>query len=437
MAYITVTTSLDIVAPGDGRLSLREALTQANVSAGPDTIRFAATVVGKTLVLTHGELTITSDVIIDGNNGGAAAQTTLDADHASRVLKITGSGAEAKLNGLVVTNGRSHDENGGAVLVDGRASLTITNSTITRNSTADNDSFGANGGGIYVDAAAEMTMDHVDVSDNQAGGPYSLGGGIAAYDARVTIRNSTVRRNAGRFGGGARFFGGNIAIETSQFSDNHAISPSSQGRGGAISTEGSLIIISGSNIVNNISRGIGGGISSVVSFAEIMDSTIANNQAAFPESDFFNSGEGGGLWASGYLALRNCTVTGNSAGETGLSASQGGGIRVLLGTFDLANSVVAGNSVIGGAPAGPDISAESIGGVIVSNGHNVFGSDVPGNIQGDREKIAARDLFAAVDPGTGGGKLGAGGTAALRNNVSNPALSAADPSPPTPLTSVA
>jgi hypothetical protein len=78
MAYLTVTTMVDVVAPGDGQLSLREALTQANGSGGPDTIRFAATVVGKTLVLTGGELSITDDVTIDGNNGGAAAQTTVN-----------------------------------------------------------------------------------------------------------------------------------------------------------------------------------------------------------------------------------------------------------------------------------------------------------------------------------------------------------------------
>ena len=36
-------------------------------------------------------------------------------------------------------------------------------------------------------------------------------------------------------------------------------------------------------------------------------------------------------------------------------------------------------------------------------------------------------IFAAVDPKTGGGKLGPNGTVALRNNVANPALSAGDP----------
>ena len=63
-----------------------------------------------------------------------------------------------------------------------------------------------------------------------------------------------------------------------------------------------------------------------------------------------------------------------------------------------------------------------------SNGHNVFGSDVPGNVPGDREKVAPATLFAAVDPATGGGKLDARGVVPLKKNSSaNPALSGADP----------
>ena len=55
--------------------------------------------------------------------------------------------------------------------------------------------------------------------------------------------------------------------------------------------------------------------------------------------------------------------------------------------------------------------ADDISGTITfSNGHNVFGSDVAGNVPGDRENIAAGALFAAVDPATGGGKLGPDGT---------------------------
>jgi hypothetical protein len=134
MAYLTVTTPFDVVAPGDGKLSLREALTQANGSGGPDTVRFSAAVVGQTLVLTGGQLTISSDVNIDGNNGGGAAQTTIDANYGSRVLSITG-GAEANLSGLVITHGRTDDEAGGGIFLAVESSLTLLDTTIANNST--------------------------------------------------------------------------------------------------------------------------------------------------------------------------------------------------------------------------------------------------------------------------------------------------------------
>ena len=56
-----------------------------------------------------------------------------------------------------------------------------------------------------------------------------------------------------------------------------------------------------------------------------------------------------------------------------------------------------------------------------------FGSDVAGNIAGDRENIAAGAIFAAIDPDTGGGLLSASGIVPLLNSITNPALSGGDP----------
>ena len=67
MAYLTVTTQADVVDPGDGQLSLREAVAQANATAGADYIKFVLTLEGQTLVLTGGELPVTQDLTIDGD----------------------------------------------------------------------------------------------------------------------------------------------------------------------------------------------------------------------------------------------------------------------------------------------------------------------------------------------------------------------------------
>ena len=72
MTTFTVTTLADVVNAGDGKLSLREAVAQANDSAAADRIVFASGLEGKTLTLAHGELLVTHDLTIDGdaNNNG-------------------------------------------------------------------------------------------------------------------------------------------------------------------------------------------------------------------------------------------------------------------------------------------------------------------------------------------------------------------------------
>ena len=103
MAYLTVTTQADSVDPGDGKLSLREAVALANASAGADTIRFTAAVAGHVLVLTGGELKLTNSAAIDG--AGGSGPTTIDGNGAGRVLGIAGKGTKARLDRLVITNG--------------------------------------------------------------------------------------------------------------------------------------------------------------------------------------------------------------------------------------------------------------------------------------------------------------------------------------------
>ena len=168
MAYITVTTPIDVVAPGDGKLSLREAITQANGSSGLDTIRFTATVVGQTLVLTGGELSITDDLTINGSTGGPANQTTIDANHASRVLSITGAGTDVTLNGLIVTGGVSNFQPGGGIFLGGQASLTLADSVVTDNETGDGSGeyIYADGGGIFADTSARLTLNRSTISNN-------------------------------------------------------------------------------------------------------------------------------------------------------------------------------------------------------------------------------------------------------------------------------
>src|SRR5215218_4778378 len=97
MAYLTVTTQADVVDPGDGKLSLREAIEQANSSASADTIRFIAALEGTTLVLTGGELTVTQSLTIDGDQNSDGAEITVDGNANGRLLNVSGSGTNVTL----------------------------------------------------------------------------------------------------------------------------------------------------------------------------------------------------------------------------------------------------------------------------------------------------------------------------------------------------
>ena len=83
MATYSVDTNTDIVDAGDGVLGLREALALADATADADSILFANTLQGQTIVLAGSELTVNSDVTIDGGSG-----VTLNADGKSRILLV-------------------------------------------------------------------------------------------------------------------------------------------------------------------------------------------------------------------------------------------------------------------------------------------------------------------------------------------------------------
>jgi len=75
-ASFEVTTLRDVVDANDGVLSLREAVALANDSRGLDTITFAPSLRGGTILMdwSRGPVDINDPLVIDGdpNNGGAS-----------------------------------------------------------------------------------------------------------------------------------------------------------------------------------------------------------------------------------------------------------------------------------------------------------------------------------------------------------------------------
>ncbi len=110
LATFTVNVDYDATAPfdfTDNDVSLREAIERANnVSPGPDTINFAASLDGQTILLTNGEMLITESLTI---NGLGRDDLTIDAQGNSQIFEINdgvfGAGAvvqDVKISGLTL-----------------------------------------------------------------------------------------------------------------------------------------------------------------------------------------------------------------------------------------------------------------------------------------------------------------------------------------------
>ena len=180
MATFTVTTASDAVNPAG--LSLREALASADANPGADTIYFAPILNETTIVLSQGQLTIASDVTIDGGE----LEITIDATSQSRVLNI--SSGTVTLDGLYITGGRATGSGGGINAALG-TSLTLIDTEVA-NALLDGD--GAGGGGIY--AGGNLVLRGSAVTDNDIFGTQTRGGGILALHD-VSLSQSTVSGN--------------------------------------------------------------------------------------------------------------------------------------------------------------------------------------------------------------------------------------------------
>src|SRR5262249_46881299 len=183
-------------------LSLRQALAQANANPGADTITFAPSLAGVPLHLTRGPLRITDPVTI-GAFGAPA--TVLDAQQHSRVFDITATAGNVTLRNLVLTGGRTTEDNegGGAIRALTTGVLALRGVTMTGNATEGRQ---AHGGGLFASGASQVIVIGGAVTDNFTEGVQANGGGIYA-DVRTLsviggrVAGNSTRGNNGKGGG--------------------------------------------------------------------------------------------------------------------------------------------------------------------------------------------------------------------------------------------
>ena len=236
-----------------GDLSLREAIGLAAAGA---TITFDASLAGGTITLGGSELSITTDLTIDGDvDGDEKADITISGNDASRILNITGAGTDVNLLSLTLTGGYvaasfSLTDSGGAVFAGSGTTLNISNTTVRDsvagfygggiynggtlsviNSTVSGNTSPGDGGGIYSSFGSSLLVINSTIHGNTAD---QEGGGIASWGvASTTVLDSTITNNTTNtspvYGGGGLFhYGGDLIVSNSVIAGNG--SPHRRGR---------------------------------------------------------------------------------------------------------------------------------------------------------------------------------------------------------------
>lgn len=316
-ATFTVTTTADNESNSCsfGQCTLREAINDSNFLLGSDTINFQAGLTG-TIILTGGNLTITSNITI---NGPGARNLSVSGNGNSRVFVVSGIGTTANISGLTITGGNAQPILFGATLI-------------------------GDGGGILNANGATLNLTEVNISGNSA---TSLGGGIATRAILLVTTTTNITR--------------------SLISNNSSIVG-----GGGVSNVGTDLIssavtnISNSTVSNNNALAEGGGISNTAGTMNLINNTISHNQSLAAGGGIVNVA---GVLV-GTVSLRNNILAQNNAlVATNLVSSDGLGIFNSLGNNLIGNNLDIGASfsasvVIGNLPQ-PNPNADIVGSVSI------------------------------------------------------------------------
>lgn len=208
-------TNLANAGPG----SLRQAVLDANATAGADEVTFQSGLSG-TIVLSGSAILSDDDLVVHGPGAGL-----LSVSGSSQGSFWITSGAEVTLSGLKICCAYASMHYGGGVYVDG-GSLTLTDSVVSNNSASHA------GGGLFLRGGGSHVIRNTSIVNNLAGilpGDLSgSGGGIYLGGGTLTIENSTLAGNGmlggvNHFpgaGGGLSAYGSTVRVINSTFSGN-------------------------------------------------------------------------------------------------------------------------------------------------------------------------------------------------------------------------
>jgi hypothetical protein len=230
LATFMVNSLSDAAAPPPGELTLRQAITAANVAADADEIHFAPGLSG-TIELSivadtsigASALVVSSPITIRGNTNGITIARAAEAPE-MRLFRVTANGnltvESVNLTGGVARGaagepgGNGSDGRGGALFNEG--TLHVVASTLYNHvaigGTAGEGGIGGQGlGGAIFNAAGTLSVRNATLSGNQAlnssesPANAAFGGGIYAINGNLTVYNSTITESTAATGRGLYF----------------------------------------------------------------------------------------------------------------------------------------------------------------------------------------------------------------------------------------
>ncbi len=309
-----------------GAGSLRQTIAGA---ASGDTIQFASSLSGGTIVLISGELAIGKSLTIAGPG---ASSLSISGSNSSTIFAISAA-TTVSISGLTITDGNAGLGDGGGIYNDG--SLTISNCTLSADTATVTVATGlgfsggsdGDGGGIFNDAAGTLSITGTTITSGAA----DVGGGIYNNGGQVAIASSTLSNSRAEQGAGLlNTDGGTVNITGTTITGNDTIEEA----GGGICNENSTLTITGSTVSSNLAVTYGGGIANYAGGTLTVNSTVVQSNTA----DQY----GGGIFnfTGATLTINN----GSSVASNTADGYFGGGLFNYQGAANITSSTFSGNA---------------------------------------------------------------------------------------------
>lgn len=370
----TVTSTADS-GPG----SLRKAITDLETGG---LVTFHPSLDGGTILLSSGPLLLNKSILIDASS--LPSGFTIDANLASRALTIEDGNdlffRNVTLSNLTITGGSSTshggaisnrenltlldctiDSNsctgsggglwlalgtstldhcilsnnsadgtggGGGIRLEAPASLLLTNSALTGNSTTNPSPASLGGGALTADSGSALTATSCNFHQNSSA---SFGGALVIRSNPVTLTDCTLTTNAAQHGGAIHLLSASPVLTRCRFRENNATV-----RGGALYlTASSAPTVNNSSFSGNWS-GSGGALSHDSASPSYINCAFAGNQAS-------TNGGASHHTTSSTPAFTNCSFAANRA-------SNGGAIHSDTSTPTLTHCILWGNTATSANP---------------------------------------------------------------------------------------